>query len=197
MPRTKYFDLTNKTIGILHVIERTDEYVRGSIKWKCLCACGNETIVRATNLHNGSTKSCGCLRKKTISKLKTTHGLTQSPTYRSWSSMRTRCGNPNYVNADSYSGRGIKICDRWLNSFENFLEDMGERPIGTSLDRINVDGNYEPSNCRWATKKEQANNRRKMRMINKDSFMNFLQKQDFLSEEQRVKLVQNFINFGV
>jgi len=92
---------------------------------------------------------------------RTTHGLRQHPLYKTWCNMKQRCNNPNQPKYKNWGGRGIKVCDRWLNSFENFIQDMGERPQGTSIDRINVNGNYEPNNCRWATIKEQNNNKRK------------------------------------
>jgi hypothetical protein len=196
MPRTKYFDLTGKKFGMLQVIERSDEKFVGSVGWKCLCACGAKTIVRGTNLYNNTTKSCGCLRRQLTSQRRTTHGLTKSPTWRSWSSMKTRCNNPNYSESHSYKGRGIKICDRW-DKFENFLQDMGERPKGTSLDRIDVNGNYEPSNCRWATKDEQAQNKRKTKLINKDTLLNFLKTQSYLSVSQQQQIANNFFSNGV
>jgi hypothetical protein len=191
MPRTKYFDLTGKKFGMLQVIERSDGTFVGSVGWKCLCACGTETVVRGNNLYNNTTKSCGCLRRKYLSESRTIHGLTNTPTYKSWSSMRTRCNNSNYAESHSYKGRGIKICDRW-DKFENFLQDMGERPNETSLDRIDVNGNYEPSNCRWATKKEQAQNKRKTKLINKDTLLNFLKTQSYLTVDQQQQIANNF-----
>jgi hypothetical protein len=99
------------------------------------------------------------------SKRNTTHGLTDTPEHRSWAHMKNRCTNPNNDAWKHYGGRGIRVCDSWLESFEQFLADMGERPNGTSLDRIDVDGHYEPGNCRWATAVEQNNNQRRTRKV--------------------------------
>jgi len=128
--------------------------------WVCKCDCGKEIIARGTNLRAKVTKSCGCYAKELKKLPKKEKPYSKYKAYKSWNSMKVRCLNKDNEHYKFYGARGIKICERWLN-FKNFLEDMGERPEGKTLDRINVNGNYTKENCRWATPEEQSNNTRK------------------------------------
>jgi len=145
--------------GRLVVIRLAYRDKRRQARWECRCDCGRTSTPGQSALNSGKTTSCGHHRKN-FANVK--HGYSpvgRTPTYRSWSSMWTRCTNANAPDYKWYGGRGITICKRW-KKFENFLADMGERPDGTTLDRKSVNGNYTPSNCRWATDSEQQNNRR-------------------------------------
>lgn len=157
--KRKIVDMTNLRYGRLTVVSLHHRDGRKAY-WECKCDCGKTTIVRNCALTSGNTKSCGCLGIESRHISRTRGGRTPSTTeYNAWCYMKTRCYNTNIKRAPRYSGRGIKVCERWLNSFENFYEDMGKKPSPKhSLDRINNDGDYEPSNCRWATWEEQANN---------------------------------------
>lgn len=152
-------DLTGQRFGRLTVIgpaPRKTNFAR----WQCACECGNLHQADSTNLKRGHVTSCGCLRRETSR----SHGKSGTPTFQSWLAMRARCGRESHSDYSSYGGRGIVVCPHW-SKFENFLSDMGERPAGTTLDRIDVNGHYEPSNCRWSTASAQQSNKRNNRVI--------------------------------
>jgi hypothetical protein len=162
-------DMTGIHIGRWTVLSKAPNRPRiANTFWLCRCDCGTEREVIGTTLRNGVSVSCGCYRSEVSARRMERHGHAigkTSPTYNSWAGAVQRCTNPNYANWANYGGRGIKICERWLD-YENFLADMGERPEGTTLDRFpNNNGDYEKGNCRWATPKQQANNRRPKRKL--------------------------------
>lgn len=159
-------DLVGKKYNRLTVIEYNgsypNSYGRFIHRWKCRCDCGNESNPNTQSLENGSSQSCGCLCRERAGRVcaerNLTHGLSSTPEYRIWAGMIQRCNNTNGDFYHRYGARGIIVCQRWM-TFENFLEDIGKRPSKThSIERDNMNGNYEPNNCRWATKKEQARN---------------------------------------
>lgn len=149
----KLIDLTGQTFGNLTVLCRSPDDSTKHPKWVCSCICGTSTAVMGIHLRSGRIKSCGCWRRK--------HGWSKTPEYNAWSEMKQRCLNPQNHAFQNYGGRGIGVCDRWINSVENFIADMGPRPSSShTLERRDVNGNYEPNNCYWATWAAQSNNKR-------------------------------------
>jgi len=156
----KFIDLTGKVFGRLTVIRRSENSTIGKVKWLCKCLCGNEKSVTSNHLQSGHTKSCGCFHTEQIKKATTRHGMRHSLIYSVWSSMVMRCTCEKDQGYKYYGARGITVCDKWL-TFNGFYEDMKiGYEKGLTLDRKDVNGNYEPLNCKWVTMKEQCNNRR-------------------------------------
>ena len=161
MPTNKNFiDLTGHVYSRLTVLG----YARKKGKhhyWHCSCDCSKKSVVASTSLRSGHTQSCGCYHNERRSEIFSTHGLSSSPEYKAFHNMKSRCLNENAQSYVDYGGRGITICDRWIDSFANFHKDMGDKPSPShSIDRENNEGNYEPSNCRWATQLQQVRNQR-------------------------------------
>jgi len=160
----KRIDLTGKSFGHLTVIKFYGVSKSRDAMWECVCVCGNNPIMRGRHLRSGHSSSCGCIHRTG----QLIHGKSiGDKTYYIWEAMHQRCRNKKSKYYSAYGGAGVSVCDRW-NNFENFLSDMGEKPEGMSLDRIDSSGNYEPANCRWATNLEQQRNKRNSLFVEVD-----------------------------
>lgn len=158
--------MAGQKCGSVTAIRETGKCSDGKAKWLFACDCGKEFEVSGSKVRGGEVHTCPSCSKERVRLARTKHGERQSVEYRTWTHIKSRCLNEKVPEFGHYGGRGITICERWIDSFENFLADMGKRPAGRySIDRIDVDGNYEPSNCRWANAQEQQNNKRNNRKI--------------------------------
>jgi hypothetical protein len=159
----KLIDLAGQTFGRLKVIALAHDRRGGQAMWSCVCSCGEGKVVFGSSLRRGESRSCGCLARELSSLRATRHGYARdgiaNRSYATWTAMRARCRSAKHPAWHNYGGRGIVVCPRWL-TFENFLADMGDKPEGLELDRVDNDGNYEPGNCRWVNHVEQNQNRR-------------------------------------
>lgn len=159
----KLIDRTGIVYGRLTVLRRFEcgPASKGKrTKWVCKCECGSEAVATGHELASGDTLSCGCFQRESTGNRNRRHGMVRTPTYRSWQAAKDRCYNKRNERYPIYGAKGVTMCERWRNSFQAFLSDMGERPKGMTIDRIRADGHYEPDNCRWATNSEQVRNKR-------------------------------------
>ena len=170
MPAHNRLDIpSDYRAGRLTIICEVTPQNQGDRRFECLCECGVIKSVGLSDLRSGHTRSCGCLRRELTRRNHLTHGLSKTPEFKIWTGMKKRCNKPDEENYHNYGGRGIAVCDRWLNSFSAFIEDMGPRPTSEhSIERENNNGNYCPENCVWATWKDQMRNTRRNRVITLD-----------------------------
>jgi hypothetical protein len=167
-------DITNQVFGRLRAVSLHGRDLHGIAIWECVCDCGSVCRIRLSSLVAKSTKSCGCLNNESRKRVHSgnthakTHGLSYHPLYSAWATMKQRCFNPKNAKFKHYGARGIGVCQEWCDSFETFLKDMGDRPEGTTLDRIDNSLGYSKSNCRWSTHSEQNSNRREYHKSTRD-----------------------------
>ena len=193
---SKAIDLTGQTFSQLTVICRAENDKRRGARWKCRCACGGFATIRAYNLRSGKTKSCGCMGRERLIERNFVHGRTGSPEYATWKSIIKRCTNPNDISFKNYGERGIKVCEEWMNDFMAFFNYIGPKPTQKhSIERINNNRNYQPGNVKWATQKQQCNNKRNNHRITLNGqTMTITQWADFVGIPP--KTLHNRINLG-
>lgn len=159
-------DLTGEKFGRLTVVSRAENSKGGKSRWLCRCECGNECVVHSSSLKSGNTRSCGCIRREASHDRATTHGMSKTPLFTIWRAMVSRCNNPNNRSYENYGGRGIHVCDEWLDSSSFFGWAIANGySEGLTIERVDVNKGYEPSNCKWIPKAEQARNKTNNRML--------------------------------
>lgn len=195
-------DISGQKFGRITVLSLNKMDKNRNAIWNCFCSCGTYKEINGSNLKRGLIKSCGCLNNEMASKRLSTHGQSKSKEYRSWAGMKERCYNTNIIQYCDYGGRGIIVCEEWINSFETFLSDMGPCPKGDySIDRINVDGNYNKSNCRWANRFTQNRNKRNTKLSESDVIdvidSSLSHKELSLKYSVSIKLIQHTITWAL